>query len=76
MTVKEKLTRVIKNLPDDMASQVFDFTLFIKERRHLEQEALGISQTPAFKRLAGRSKKETAGRETISGNKPEKEVKQ
>jgi hypothetical protein len=75
MTVKERLARIIERLPDDIASQVFDFALFIQERRREEREARELSKSPAFKRLARRALKEIAGQETLSLDELKQTVK-
>ncbi|MEW6202445.1 MAG: hypothetical protein AB1546_10740 [bacterium] len=74
MTVKEKLARIIKDLPEEIAAQVFDFALFIKEKRREEQETQELAKSPAFARLARRALKEIDRGETISLNELKKEI--
>jgi len=74
MTVKEKLAKIIKEIPDDMASQIFDFALFLKEKSREERETTALAKSPAFKRLARRSLKEIETGQVMSLDELKKEV--
>ncbi|MFH1538028.1 MAG: hypothetical protein ABIH66_03655 [bacterium] len=75
MTTRQKLLKIIKELPDDVAAQVFDFALFLREKRREEKELRELSRSPAFKRLAGRSLDEIKDGETLSLDEFKEEVK-
>lgn len=66
MTVKEKLTTIIKELPDGIAAQIYNFALFLRNEMDEEKELLELSESPAFKRLAERSLQEIENNETLS----------
>ena len=74
MTTKEKLLEIIKKLPEDKASQVYDFALFLKQRDQAQRELAELSESPAFRRMAKRSLKEIRYRETLSLDELKKEI--
>lgn len=74
MTVQEKLAKIIKEIPEDMASQVFDFAMYLKTKRSDEQEAAALANSPAFKKLARRSLKEIDSGQVMSLDELKKEV--
>jgi hypothetical protein len=66
MTVKEKLTTIIKELPESVVAQIYSFARFLQIEMEEQQELLELSQSPTFNRLAERSLQEIENNETLS----------
>jgi len=75
MSVKTKLKNTIGDLPEEIAAQVYDYALFLKQKMLEEKELEQLSQSAAFQRLARRSLKEIRKNEFLSFDKLKKEIK-
>ena len=74
MTVKEKLATIIRELPDEIAVQIYNFALFLREGRLEEQEMEELTRSPAFSRLAERALNEIDNGETLTVDELKEEI--
>ena len=75
MTVKEKLTTIINELPENIAAKIYSFALFLQSEMDEEKELNELSQSAAFKRLAERSLDEIENNETLSLDELKQEIR-
>lgn len=66
MSVKTKLKNEIGSLPENIASQIYDYALFLKQKMIEEKELQQLSSSAAFKRLAKKSLKEIKNNELLT----------
>lgn len=75
MSVKTKLKNTIGGLPEEIAAQIYDYTLFLKQKMLEERELEQLSRSAAFRRLARRSLKEIRNKELLTLDELKKEIK-
>ncbi len=75
MTVKEKLTTIIEELPESVVDQIYSFARFLQVEMEEGRELHELSQSPAFTRLGVRSLKEIENNETLSLDELKKAIR-
>ncbi len=75
VSVKTKLKNTIGDLPEEIAAQVYDYAMFLKQKMLDERELRQLSNSAAFGRLARKSLKEIKDKDLLSLDELKKEIK-
>jgi hypothetical protein len=75
VTVKTKLKNTIGDLPEEIAAQVYDYAMYLKQKMLEERELEQLSRSAAFRRLSRGALKEIRNKELLSLDELKKEIK-